>query len=65
MNIRDLSDRFVRELTWCQPDHQGKSRNLTDLIDSVCIKLKFSVYTRKLYDFLQRISDLTAVTDPA
>ena len=63
--IRDLSDRSVRELTWCQPDHQGKSRNLTDLIDSVCIKLKFSVYTRKLYDFLQRISDLAAVTDPA
>ena len=63
--IRDLSDRSVRELTWCQPDHQGKSRNLTDLIDSVCIKLKFSVYTRKLYDFFQRISDLTAVTDPA
>ena len=63
--IRDLSDRSVRELTWCQPDHQGKSRNLTDLIDSVCVKLKFSVYTRKLYDFFQRISDLTAVTDPA
>ena len=40
-------------------------RNLTDLIDSVCVKLKFSVYTRKLYDFFQRISDLTAVTDPA
>ena len=63
--IHNLSDWSVRELTWCQPDHQGKSRNLTNLIDSVCIKLKFSVYARKLYDCFQRIFDLTAVADPA
>ena len=31
----------------------------------VCIKLKFSVYVGKLYDFFQRIFDLTAVADPA
>ena len=44
---------------------KAKSGNLTNLIDSVCIKLKFSVYARKLYDCFQRIFDLTAVADPA
>lgn len=61
----DFSDRSVCELPWCQPDHQGKSGNITYFIDSVCIKLKFPIYAWKLYDLFQRIFDLIAVIDPA
>ena len=37
----------------------------TNLVYSIRIESEFSVYARKLHDFFQRISDLTAVTDPA
>ena len=63
--ICDLSGRAVCEFTRRQPDHEGKSGNVTDLFNTICIEFKFSVYTGKLYDIFQYFSDLTAAFDPA
>lgn len=43
--IRNISDRSVCELTWCQSDYESKSGNITDLIHSVCAEFEFSIYT--------------------
>lgn len=63
--ICDFSDRAFCELARCQPDHESKSWNIANFIDSICTESQLSVYTWKLYNIFQYISDLAAAFDPA
>ena len=53
----------VYQCTWSQPCDKGKSGNITDFIDSLCVKPSFSVYIGKLYDHIQYLSDRVADPD--
>lgn len=57
--------RAFCELARCQPDHESKPWNIANFINSICTESQLSVYTWKLYNIFQYISDLTAAFDPA
>ena len=63
--ICDFSDRAFCELARCQPDHESKPWNIANFISSICTESQLSVYTWKLYNIFQYISDksMTIITN--
>lgn len=47
--ILNISGGTVCKLPGSQSDYQGKSGNLTNLINSLCVKPELSIHTWKLY----------------
>lgn len=55
---------FVNSLG-SQSDYQGKPGNLTNLINSLCVKPELSIHTWKLYHLFQYLTDHPAADHSA